>query len=155
MVLCAQGDGLPLGVRQARVDVLPRNQFNVNKKYHFEANMLSGNNLFPSDFSLSTFGRIFTLVDRFRDSLQPLVTSHLYKRSLQDQFFMQGTMDHTPFISAKAGLEFYVSLGGREALTAYTRPLLDWAQQMLSLALGTSILPVPASMVAPFMRVLR
>lgn len=93
--------------------------------------------------------------DRHRESLQPLVTSHLYKRSLQDQFFMQGTMDHTPFIAAKTGLEFYDSLGGREALDAYTRPLLDWAQQMLSLALDTSILPVPASMVAPFMRVLR
>ena len=121
----------------------------------YKISKLSEDNLFRSDFSLSAFGRIFTHADRFRDSLQPLVTSHLYKRSLQDQFFMQGTMDHTPFITAKAGLEFYDSLGGREALTAYTRPLLDWAQQMLSLALGTSILPVPASMVAPFMRVLR
>ena len=93
--------------------------------------------------------------DQFRDSLQPLVTSHLYKGTLQDQFYMQGTMDHTAYIAAKTGIEFYDSLGGREALDAYTRPLLDWAQQMLSLALGTSILPVPASMVAPFMRVLR
>ena len=90
-----------------------------------------------------------------RSSLEPLVTSHLYGGSLQDQFYMQGTMDHTAYIAAKTGIEFYDSLGGREALDAYTRPLLDWAQQMLSLALGSSILPVPASMVAPFMRVLR
>ena len=37
----------------------------------------------------------------------------------------------------------------------YTTPLLDWAQQMLCHSLGTSLLPVPTSMLAPFMRVLR
>ena len=92
---------------------------------------------------------------QFRSTLEPLVTSHLYKQSLQNQFFMQGTMDHTPFLCAKTALEFYSDQGGRESLTEYVTPLLDWAQQMLCHHLNTSILPVPSSMVAPFMRVLR
>ena len=93
--------------------------------------------------------------DKFRSSLQPLVTSHLYKQDLQDQFFMQGTMDHTPYLMAKKALQFYHENGGREALVRYTTPLLDWAQQMLCHSLNTTVLPVPHSMVAPFMRVLR
>merc|ERR1712123_184526 len=31
-----------------------------------------------------------------RDRIQPLITSHLYKKDMVDQFFMQGCMDHTP-----------------------------------------------------------
>ena len=90
-----------------------------------------------------------------RASLEPLVTSHLYGGSLQDQFYMQGTMDHSSYLSSLAALEFYRREGGREALVRYTTPLLDWAQQMLCHSLGTSLLPVPTSMLAPFMRVLR
>jgi len=92
---------------------------------------------------------------KHRDSLEPLVTSHLYKQDLQDQFFMQGTMDHTPFLCAKAGLEFYKDFGGISSLTDYTEPVLDFAQQLISHSLQTSVLPVPTSMVAPFMRVLK
>ena len=33
--------------------------------------------------------------------------------------------------------------------------ILDWAQQMLCHSLDSSVLPVPDSMIAPFMRVLR
>merc|ERR1719201_1972595 len=66
-----------------------------------------------------------------RSSLEPLVTSHLYGGSLQDQFYMQGTMDHTPYLTAPRALQFYQDLGGREAVLSYTTPILDWAQQML------------------------
>eukprot|EP00091_Calanus_sinicus_P022414 TRINITY_DN7092_c0_g1_i2.p1 TRINITY_DN7092_c0_g1~~TRINITY_DN7092_c0_g1_i2.p1 ORF type:complete len:237 (-),score=51.45 TRINITY_DN7092_c0_g1_i2:245-955(-) len=90
-----------------------------------------------------------------RDSLEPLITSHLYKQDMTDQFFMQGCIDHTPFLSSLPALQFYEKLGGYAALLAHTQPLLDWAQQMLCHALGTPVLPVPPDMVAPFMRVLR
>ena len=90
-----------------------------------------------------------------RQSLEPLVTSHLYGQSLQDQFFMQGTMDHTPYLASLPALEFYRDQGGREALLTFASPLLDWAQQMLCHSLNTAVLPVPDTMVAPFMRVLR
>jgi len=90
-----------------------------------------------------------------RECLEPLVTSHLYKQDMTDQFFMQGTIDHTPYISSMAALQFYSKLGGRDALIAYTTPLLDWAQQMLCHAFSTPVLPVPPNMVAPFMRVLQ
>ena len=90
-----------------------------------------------------------------RASLEPLVTSHLYGGSLQDQFYMQGTMDHSPYLTAPLALQFYQEQGGREAVLGYSGPILDWAQQMLCHSLETSVLPVPASMISPFMRVLR
>lgn len=101
-------------------------------------------------------GTAFLWVARqHRDKMEPLVTSHLYRGSLQDQFYMQGTMDHTAYLCAKPALAFYTSLGGRAKLVAYTGPILDWAQQMLCHSLDSSVLPVPDSMIAPFMRVLR
>ena len=72
-----------------------------------------------------------------------------------EQFFMQGTIDHTPYLCVKPALQFYKDLGGHAALLAHTQPLLDWAQDILCQALGTTRLPVPHSMQAPFMRVLR
>ena len=90
-----------------------------------------------------------------RDNFEPLVTSHLYKKDLTDQFFMQGTLDHTPYLSSVAALKFYQNLGGLERILEHTQPLLDWAQQMLCLAFNSPVLPVPPNMVAPFMRVLR
>jgi len=92
---------------------------------------------------------------KHRESIQPLVTSHLYKQDLTDQFFMQGSMDQTSYLSCSAALDFYKRLGGRAALVDYAKPLLDWAQQMLCHALGTPVLPIPPNMQAPFMRVLR
>lgn len=90
-----------------------------------------------------------------RDNLEPMITSHLYKQDMTDQFFMQGCIDHTPYLSSLPALQFYEKLGGYKALLAHTQPLLDWAQQMLCHALSTPVLPVPPDMVAPFMRVLR
>eukprot|EP00092_Neocalanus_flemingeri_P028528 GFUD01030980.1.p1 GENE.GFUD01030980.1~~GFUD01030980.1.p1 ORF type:complete len:400 (+),score=104.55 GFUD01030980.1:98-1297(+) len=90
-----------------------------------------------------------------RDSIQPLVTSHLYKQDMTDQFFMQGCLDHTPYLCSVPALQFYDQLGGYKNLLKHTQPLLDWAQQMLCHAMGTPVLPVPPDMVAPFMRVLR
>jgi len=92
---------------------------------------------------------------KHKEFIQPLVTSWLYGKTMRDQFFMQGTMDHTPYLCVKQALKFYRSLGGRTAILDYVTPLLDWAQQMLCHALGTPVLPVPASMQAPYMRVLR
>jgi len=101
-------------------------------------------------------GSAFLWVSKqFRSTLEPLVTSHCYKQDLQQQFFIQGTMDYTTYLCSKAALQFYSDIGGIEAVTSYTGPLLDWAQQMICHSLNTSVLPVPGSMVAPFMRVLR
>merc|ERR1712179_172503 len=90
-----------------------------------------------------------------RDNLEPLITSHLYKQDMTDKLFMQGTLDHTPYLCSVPALQFYQKLGGYQALLDHTQPLLDWAQQMLCHAFNTPVLPVPPDMVAPFMRVLR
>lgn len=90
-----------------------------------------------------------------RDKIQPLVTSHAYKQDITDQFFVQGTMDHSAYLCLPAALRFYQRLGGRAAITGWTKPLLDWAQQMLCHAFNTPVLPIPPGMQAPNMRVLR
>ena len=64
-------------------------------------------------------------------------------------------MDHTPFLCVRNGIKFYKELGGREAILAHVTPLLDWAQQMLCQAFNTNVLPIPPSMQAPYMRLLR
>merc|ERR1712062_314239 len=45
-----------------------------------------------------------------RDNLEPLITSHLYKQDMTDQFFMQGTIDHTPYLCSVPALQFYQKL---------------------------------------------
>jgi len=90
---------------------------------------------------------------RHRETVRPLVTSHLHRSSMNDQFFMQGTMDHTPYLSTRPALQFYRWLGGLPGLHAHVTPLLDWAEEMLCCALGTQPLPAPQSMKAPWMRV--
>ena len=86
------------------------------------------------------------IAPKHRESIEPLVTSHLYKQDLTDQFFMQGSMDQSCYLSCSAALDFYKRVGGRRALVDYAKPLLDWAQQMLCHALGTPVLPIPPNM---------
>merc|ERR1719187_3010974 len=64
-------------------------------------------------------------------------------------------MDHTPYLCSVPALQFYQKLGGYKALLEHTKPLLDWAQQMLCHAFNTPVLPIPPGMQAPNMRVLR
>jgi selenocysteine lyase/cysteine desulfurase len=92
---------------------------------------------------------------KHRDSIQPLVTSHNYKQDFTLQFFFQGTMDHSAYLCTKESLQFIRDCGGMKGIKDHTESLLDWAQQMLCHALGTSILPIPPSLQAPYMRVLR
>ena len=87
--------------------------------------------------------------------IEPLVTSHLYGQSMADQFFMQGTADHTAYLCTKTGLQFYRQFGGLPALLDHTQALLDWAAEMLVEAFRTEQLQVPRNMQAPCMRVIR
>jgi len=101
-------------------------------------------------------GSAFLWVNKkHRDSIQPLVTSHNYQQDFTLQFFFQGTMDHTSYLCTKEALQFFRHCGGMKGIKDHTESLLDWAQQMLCHALGTSVLPIPPSLQAPYMRVLR
>ena len=66
---------------------------------------------------------------------------------------MQGTIDHSNYICAPAGISFLRSIGGVDGLSASVGRLLEWAVEMLTEALGTHPMPVPKSMEAPYMRV--
>jgi len=92
---------------------------------------------------------------KYHDIMDPLVVSWFQDRSLQDKFFMQGTLDYTPFITAKASIKFYQEIGGMESLTSYNNALISWASSMLADKWKTEILPVPVRMRAPFLAVIR
>ena len=49
---------------------------------------------------------------KYHDVIDPLVVSWYQDRSLRDKFFMQGTLDYSPFVTAKAAITFYQEIGG-------------------------------------------
>ncbi|XP_077987113.1 uncharacterized protein LOC144441416 [Glandiceps talaboti] len=83
--------------------------------------------------------------------VKPLVTSHCYQQSLQNQFFMQGTRDISTYLCAPAAIEFYNDIGGFEKISKYNKDLLQWAMNMLVQEWKTESLPIPDDMRAPFM----
>lgn len=67
---------------------------------------------------------------------------------------MQGTTDLTRYTALPKALDFYSSIGGRQAIFDYVDPLLEWAVDLLCNALKTKRQEIPESMRAPYMRVL-
>lgn len=49
---------------------------------------------------------------KFSDIIVPQVVSWCHDKRLQDRFFQQGTIDHTPYTLAAAALKFYHEIGG-------------------------------------------
>ncbi|XP_070532230.1 uncharacterized protein [Ptychodera flava] len=84
-------------------------------------------------------------------TVKPLVTSHNYQQSLQEQFYMQGTCDDSPYLCAPAAIEFYQEIGGFDEINNYCTQLISWAVEMLSKAWNTEQLQIPTEMRAPFM----
>nr|XP_022320532.1 hercynylcysteine sulfoxide lyase-like isoform X3 [Crassostrea virginica] len=82
----------------------------------------------------------------------PLVTSHMYKKGVQLEYFMQGTRDNIPYFLVPDALEFYNEIGGMDRIHQYTTDLLDKAASMIAERLGTRTPKIPKSMEAPFMR---
>lgn len=92
---------------------------------------------------------------KFHDVIIPQVVSWCHDKSLQDRFFQQGTIDHTSYTSAAAAVKFYKEVGGMGAITKYNSQLACWASTMLAETWDTEVLPIPESMRAPFMAVIR
>ncbi|KAK3764738.1 hypothetical protein RRG08_042047 [Elysia crispata] len=83
---------------------------------------------------------------------RPLSTSWQIGRSLDMQFFDQGTLDHTPLICSLHGLEFYQALGGMDRVVGYTRAMADEAVEVIQRELGLKPAQLPKSMEAPNLR---
>lgn len=92
---------------------------------------------------------------KYHSILEPLTTSHLYKGSLHEKFYQQGTDDGTNYYSVETGLEYHKSIGGFDALNKNATHLLQYAEKRLIDELGCSAYPVPASMEAPFMKIVK
>ncbi|GFN81492.1 cysteine desulfurase [Plakobranchus ocellatus] len=85
---------------------------------------------------------------------QPPNTSWQIGRSLDKQFFDQGTQDHIPMICCKHGLEFYQAVGGMDQIVKYTRTLADEAVKLIEAEVGLKPAALPKSMEAPNLRLL-
>ena len=48
----------------------------------------------------------------YHDVIEPTVVSWLHEGSFQDKFFMQATLDYTPYVTAQAAIKFYEDIGG-------------------------------------------
>lgn len=98
---------------------------------------------------------VLWITPKFHDIIVPQVVSWMHDKSLQDRFFQQGTIDHTSYISAETAVKFYNEVGGMSSITKYNSQLASWAATMLAEAWDTEVLPVPESMRAPCMAVVR
>lgn len=86
---------------------------------------------------------------------RPLVTSCEHGTTLQEEFGYEGIKDDTSYYSVTEALDFIESVGGLETLSAYNTALKREAFSYLSTAWTTTSISVPASMVAPFMKLLQ
>ncbi|XP_067660243.1 uncharacterized protein [Haliotis asinina] len=87
--------------------------------------------------------------------VRPLVTSWFHGQSLEKQFFLTATADHTPFTTAKYALEFYQRIGGMDEIISYSSNLVTEAHQYILKKLQAEPLQIPQSMESPTMRVIR
>ena len=71
-------------------------------------------------------GSAFLWVKREHHAMvRPPIMSWAKGKSLSEQFFVQGTRDHIPFLCAKHGLQFYQAIGGMVRF-CYQRIVFCW-----------------------------
>ena len=109
--------------------------------------------------------------------MEPLTTSHLYKGqgftvrpvgswtagfspwipgkgSLHEKFYQQGTDDQSNFFALPVAIEYHKSMGF-DALHKNADDLLEYARNKLCDEVGCEMYPVPSSMEAPFMKIVK
>ena len=93
--------------------------------------------------------------EKYHDIIEPLATSHNYKETLQEKFFDQGTDEMTNFFVIEEALKYYEQIGGMKFLHENARNLLEGLREKLCRELGCSMYPVPSSMQAPYMKIVK
>ncbi|XP_060069759.1 uncharacterized protein LOC132549804 isoform X2 [Ylistrum balloti] len=91
----------------------------------------------------------------YRQLVRPLVTSHNYEQDMTNEFFMQGYRDDTPYITVQHALQFYKDIGGMETVMEYNTALLKEAVDLITSSWETHTLPIPKSLEAPCVRMVR
>jgi selenocysteine lyase/cysteine desulfurase len=91
---------------------------------------------------------------KYHTTMEPLTTSHLYKGSLHEKFYQQGTDDQSNFFALPVALEYHKSMGF-EGLHQNANELLEYARKKLCDEVGCEMYPVPSSMEAPFMKIVK
>lgn len=91
---------------------------------------------------------------KYHATMEPLTTSHLYKGTLHEKFYQQGTDDQSNFFSLPTALEYHQTIGF-DKLYKNADSLLEYARKKLCDELGCEMYPVPSSMEAPFMKIVK
>jgi len=93
--------------------------------------------------------------EKYHQLIEPLATSHNYQDSLQEKFFDQGTDEMTNYFVIEEALNYYKNIGGRLFLHEHADKLLEGLRRRLCKELGCSMYPVPSSMQAPYMKIVK
>ena len=62
---------------------------------------------------------------KYHAVVEPLITSHYYKKSIQEKFYDQGTDEMTNYFVIKEAIDYYKKIGGRKFLTSHADNLLE------------------------------
>ena len=63
--------------------------------------------------------------------VRPPIMSWAKGMSLSEQFFVQGTRDHIPFLCAKHGLQFYQAIGGMVRVFVLSKVVVRFCYQRI------------------------
>ena len=91
----------------------------------------------------------------YHNIIEPLITSHEYKKSIQKKFFDQGTDEMTNYIVIPTALDYFEKIGGQKFLRNHANGLLESLRVRLCNDLNCSMYPVPIAMQAPYMKIVK
>lgn len=92
---------------------------------------------------------------KFHHNVSPVVTSRDNRDVLSKNFSYQGTRDESTYYCSTEALGFYQDIGGHEKISDYCKKLATEGAELLVRKWKTSQFPLPESMVAPFLRLVR
>ena len=75
-----------------------------------------------------------------------------YKKTFKNDFFWLGSNDSTRYFCVGEGLDFYQRIGGHQVISQHIGEMLDFWEKLLIDSFDVKSAPIPASMRAPFMR---
>ena len=88
-------------------------------------------------------------------TIEPLMTSHDYQKSLQEKFYEQGTDEMTNYFVIPTALNYFEKIGGIAYLKEHADWLLEPLRKRLCDELGCEMYPVPHEMQAPYMKIVK
>ena len=84
--------------------------------------------------------------------IKPHMVGVYYRKTFKNDFFWLGSNDSTRYFCVGEGLDFYQRIGGHQGISQHIGEMLDFWEKLLIDSFDVKSAPIPASMRAPFMR---